>query len=226
MRLRGWMATAVAVNLAACGGQPVWEGSIVDSAGVTIVTNTDMPLWSEGEQWTLVEELRIGSIEGDPDFQFGQVGWIAVGRDKSVYVLDTQAQDVKHYSSDGAFLGRFGGPGGGPGEIGTGAGLGSVFILMAEGDTLLVPDAANQRVNMYSADGESLGSFPLTFADGLTLAWRGTATGAIARQVRPLQLPNQPAVDSMDFVVVHYADGTVRDTIMRFPSGGSFSFAP
>ena len=28
----------------------------------------------------------------------------------------------------------------------------------------------------------------------------------------------------MDFVVVHYADGTVRDTIMKFPSGGSFSF--
>jgi hypothetical protein len=220
MRTKQWAAGAVVIALsAACAPDTAWQGTITDSAGVTIVANTHQGLWAEGERWTLQEDLRIGVQDGDPDYMFGQIGWLAVGAG-SIYVLDAQAQNIKRYAMDGTYMSTFGGPGGGPGELGAGA----VFMLLGAGDTLIVPDMQNQRLNFYSADGAALGSSPLLLTEGLPLAWRGTAGGVLAKQVRPLDLPNQPARDSMDAVLALGGDGSVQDTLLRIPSGGTLSF--
>lgn len=214
----GVVLLAVAAGCATGGSD--WEGSVTDSAGVTIVANTEQGMWGEGDAWSLTEELKIGALD-DPDYQFAQIGFIAVDGHGSMYVLDAQAQQIQVYDEAGTYLRTIGGPGAGPGELGPGA----VFVLIGPGDTLLVPDMGNQRVNLYGADGESHGSFPLSFQDdGIPLAWRGTASGVVARQMRPLALPGQPAVDSMDFVVAQSFDGTAGDTLMKFTSGGTFSF--
>jgi hypothetical protein len=92
-------------------------------------------------------------------------------------------------------------------------------VLIAPGDTLLVPDLQNRRVNRYLADGTSLGSFPLALERGLPAAFRVTAARAIVMQLRPLALPNMPAPDTMDAIVVIEPSGEIRDTIMKFPSG-------
>jgi hypothetical protein len=219
LRLEVGMATALFVAAACAGGETEWAGSMTDSAGVMLVTNPEVGVWSEADRWTVVEELRIGS-EGDPDYQFGQVGWIAVGGDGGIYVLDAQGQHIKAFSAAGQFARVIGRPGSGPGELGQGA----VFLVMAPGDTLLVPDVGNQRLNRYAADGTSLGSVRLSFEDGIPLAWRGTASGLVAGQVRPMGLPNMAARDSMDAIVTRGPDGQVRDTLLRFPSGQTFSF--
>jgi hypothetical protein len=92
----------LAACLAACGGEESrWAGTMSDSAGVTIVSNTDVGIWGPGEGWALEEELRIGAVEGAPEYQFGQVSRIAVDSKGRIFVLDGQAQHIQVYSPDG-----------------------------------------------------------------------------------------------------------------------------
>jgi hypothetical protein len=204
-------------SIVACSAEDRWTGTVTDSAGVTIVANTDRGMWGEGEGWTLEEELRIGTLEGDLEYQFGQIGLIAVdGRDR-IFVLDAQARDVRVFSSDGKYEQTIGQPGEGPGELG--AQVGALF--MGPGDTLLIPDLANQRVNRYAPDGTSLGSFPLRIENGIPMSIVATRTGVVAEQVRAISLPDLPARDSLDVIVTLATDGSVIDTLMRFPPGAS-----
>lgn len=206
---------AMATLLAGCGGGSRWTGTITDSAGVAIVANTNQGVWSPSEGWTLEEDLRIGMVEGDPTYQFGQIGFIAVDSRGEIYVTDLQTQNIRVFSPQGEHLRTIGRPGAGPGELSPGA----AFVLIAPGDTLLVPDLQNRRVNRYLADGTSLGSFPVALERGLPAAFRVTAARAIVMQLRPLALPNMPAPDTMDAIVVIEPSGEIRDTIMKFPSG-------
>jgi len=205
------------ISIAACSGAESWTGTVTDSAGVAIVTNTDQGMWGRGEGWTLEEELRIGSLEGDQEYQFGQIGLIAIDSRDRMFVLDMQARDVRVFSPDGTYEQTIGKPGSGPGELG--AQVGALF--MGPGDTLLIPDLANQRVNRYAPDGTSLGSFPLRLETGLPMSIVATRTGVVAEQVRPISLPDRPARDSLDFIVTLATDGSVLDTLMRFSPGAS-----
>ena len=206
---------ALAALLTGCGGGSQWTGTITDSAGVAIVANTDQGVWGPSEGWMLTEDLRIGMVEGDPTYQFGQIGFIAVDSRGEIYVTDLQTQNIRVFSPQGEHLRTIGRPGAGPGELSPGA----AFVLIAPGDTLLVPDLQNRRVNRYLADGTSLGSFPIALERGLPAAFRVTPARAIVMQLRPLALPNMPAPDTMDAIVVIEPSGEIRDTIMKFPSG-------
>lgn len=211
-------AFGMLVAVACSGGGGGWTGTMTDSAGITIVTNTDQGLWTEATGWTVEEELRIGSLEGDPNYQFGQIGFVAVGSDGGMYITDVQAQHVRAFTAAGDFERIIGGPGGGPGELGPGA----IYLLMGPGDTLIVPDMANRRVNRYTLDGASHGSFPLELERGIPLNWRPTV-GGFAEQVRPLGLPDLPRGDGNDAILLMANDGTVLDTLLKIPSGGTFN---
>lgn len=219
------LLTPLAVACGEGGGE--WAGTITDSAGVAIVSNPGEGAWGRDEAWTLEEELRIGAMEGQPDFQFGEVGGLAVDAEGRIYVLDRQAQRIQVYSPAGEYLHTIGGPGGGPGELGQmmGGGAGGGGIHMAAGDTLLALDMANQRVNLYGPDGSSLGSFRLSLEDGMPVAFRATSSGVIAEQVRPFTLPGQEATANPADVIVRLgASGEVMDTLLEFPSGETFRF--
>ena len=218
--LRVALAATVVIAVAGCGGGGnAWTGTITDSAGVTVVQNPDQGTWSPSAAWRLEEELRIGETEGSPEYQFGQVGTIGVGSDGSMYVIDVQAQQVRVFSPDGEFLRSFGRPGAGPGEIGAGA----AFVLVGAGDTVLVPDLANRRINRYAADGTPLGSVPIEIEKGLPMAFRATPSGQILVQIRSLSLPDRPAPDTLDRIVRLTAAGDVADTLLEFPSGGTLN---
>jgi hypothetical protein len=154
-------------------------------------------------------------VEGDPTYQFGQIGFIAVDSRGEIYVTDTQTQNIRVFNPQGEYLRTIGRPGAGPGELSPGA----AFVLIAPGDTLLVPDLQNRRVNRYLADGTSLGSFPIALERGIPAVFRVTPSRTIVMQMRPLALPNMPVPDSMDAIVVLDPSGEVRDTVMKFPSG-------
>ena len=47
------------------GGDGSWSGSISDSAGVVMVSNTNQGIWSSSSQWTLEQELRIGTVRAN-----------------------------------------------------------------------------------------------------------------------------------------------------------------
>ncbi len=221
MRSHEACAAVLAVLLvAACSsGEGRWTGTVTDSAGIAIVSNPTDGVWTSSNRWTLEEELRIGTIEGNPEYQFGQIGFIAVDSHGRLFVIDAQAQHVRVFSSDGQYEQTIGRPGSGPGELGPQA----ISLYMGPGDTLLIPDLGNQRVNRYAPDGSSIGSFRLEFEKGLPMAINATRSGAIAVQLRPLALPDQPARDSMDAIVILATDGSVTDTLMKFPSGGTLN---
>jgi hypothetical protein len=220
MRLHQLCAVALtAVIAAACaGGGGEWAGTITDSAGVAIVSNPAEGMWTESEVWTVEEELKIGTLEGDPDYMFGQIGFLTVDSNGRIFVLDAQAQQVKVYSPDGVYEQTIGARGSGPGEL-----LGATFVLMGPGDTLVVPDLRNLRINRYAPDGSSLGSSPLDLQQGIPTVFQGTPSGVLVRQVRQFAFPGQPEIeDPHDAIVTFAVDGTVLDTLLRFPSGETF----
>lgn len=209
-----------AFAIVGCAQDAPWAGSIVDSAGVQIVQNPDVGIWGPDDAWSLQEDLRIGAIDGDVEHQFGSIGGIAVDSKSRIFVLDAQARNVRVFAKDGTYEQTIGQPGSGPGELGAVA-----TLFVGPGDTLLVPDFGNQRVNRYAPDGASLGSFPLRFEQGIPMAINATRTGVIVEQLRPLSRPDRPAPDTLDVIVTLGTDGSVLDTITTFPSGGALDLS-
>jgi 6-bladed beta-propeller len=226
MRSRLFTVAVLAV-VAACAGDSTsaWQGSITDSAGIAIVRNPAEPLWGPGEAWTFTEALRIGTAEGEPEYQFGMIAAgssIVVASDGRVVVLDMQGQHLKVFTATGTYERTIGGPGGGPGEIAPGASA----VLIAPGDTLVVSDIGNQRANLYLLDGTFVRSFSLSFAEGIPFRWEVGADGRIVNQIRRLNLPGTTGpVDTTDVIAIRHLDGSLGDTLMRVPSGRSFSFS-
>ena len=206
--------------VASCGsGESRWAGTITDSAGVAIVSNPDVGMWAEADGWTVEEELRIGAVEADREYQFGDIVGITVDSHGRIFILDGQAQHIKVFSPDGEYEQTIGGPGGGPGEL-----QGADFLLMGPGDTLVVYDTPNQRVNLYAPDGSSAGSFRMTGEEGLRWTVKASSSGVVAEQIRPYPWADEPVQNPMDVIVIRATDGTITDTLIEFPSGKMLSF--
>ena len=82
-----------------------------------MVQNTDDPLWAPEEEWRVVEDLRIGSATSDGPDLFGLVYSFDVDAWGRILVLDDQAQEVRVFDREGAFVRTVGGKGEGPGEF-------------------------------------------------------------------------------------------------------------
>ncbi len=113
-------------------------GTVADSAGVTIVSNSKDGVWQPGEAWTLEEELRIGVTDGDPNYVFGRITGICVEAEWQIYVVDGQAARVSVYDADGVYQHTFGEKGAGPGQFGNLIGP----CLEGPGDSLVIPDSS------------------------------------------------------------------------------------
>ena len=156
MHLIRWaspLAVAV-VSLAGCGGEagtrdatPVVERETIGDT--TIVRTVSGSVW--GDTARLVEDLRIGALEGTEELTFGRIEQLAVGRDGSIFVFDGQAIAIRQFDSTGRFVRTVGRRGQGPGEH-------RLILGMEElsDGRLAAYDVQNQRVNLYSlADGSS-----------------------------------------------------------------------
>ena len=215
--------TAAGLLLTACGGDGAreWQGTVTDSAGVEVVSNTGSGLWASDEGWTVQQDLVIGTAEGDPDYQFGQIAGLDVGDDGRVYVTDQQAQQIRVFSSEGEFLTTLGQPGSGPGELSPA--VGQVFVT--PGDTVVVPDLGLQRLSRYSPTGETLESTPLPMTEGLPVKWMEAPDNSLVQQSMVMQLPGQQEVEQKNLLLRRSPDGEVLDTVMEMPMGGTVSFA-
>ncbi|MFC1575438.1 hypothetical protein ACFL5A_02165 [Gemmatimonadota bacterium] len=185
---------------------------------MTIVSNADLGVWAAGEEWTFVEELRIGVQEGSPEYQFGNIQDVTVDSNGRIFALDGIARHIQVYSSDGVYEQTLGAEGSGPGELRSGAAL-----LMGQGDTLLVPDRQLLRFNRYGPDGSTLGSFPMMLEEGSPWAFEATPSGLAGVQIRLLGLPGQvTAGEPRDFIVLLSTEGMITDTLLSYPIGHFF----
>jgi hypothetical protein len=217
MNRRFGITALLAIVAQACGvgAETAWQGTITDSAGVAIVENPALGMWTPEQAWTVTEALRIGTAEGEPEYQFGALTGLAVAGDGRIVVLDGQGRHLKVFAPHGKYERTIGGPGGGPGEIGAAG----AQIVMAPGDTLVVSDFGNQRVSLYLVDGTFVRSFPQNFADGMAFRWEVADDGRIVAQLRRFAFPGSTAPpDTMDAIVVRRLDGSTGDTLMRVPS--------
>jgi len=205
-----------AILLQACdrGGDP-WQGSVTDSAGVTLVRNPATPVWASGEAWTVTEELRIGTVAGQPEYQFGQITFLDVAHDGTIYVMDMQAREVRAYDPEGTYLRTIGGPGSGPGELSQQA----PFVFVDREGGLVVPDMGNQRVSRYGPGGEPAGSFPIQMQSGVPTRWMLDRSGRLMAQLRGLDIPGMAALSEGDPIVVYDTTGAVTDTVAILPKG-------
>ena len=215
----GAVLFAAACGGGADGGATAWSGTVEDSAGVQIVRNSLEPIWGEGEAWGFEDVLTIGEAAGDPDYQFGQIAGLDVTSGGRILVLDNLAQHIKVYSPEGTFEQTIGQAGSGPGEFGPGAAM----LMVGTADTVIVPDAGNQRVNIILLDEGEHTSFPLRFEEGIPMRWQVSNTGVLATQRRALNLPNQEEVN-VDLIARQAYDGTITDTLATPPRGETFSF--
>lgn len=224
---RAWLTMSAMVPFfVACSGGDgsSWAGTLTDSAGVEIVANPATGIWGPDEAPTIIEELKIGTAGGDPDYQFGAIASVDIGSDGTIYVLDQQSQQVRAFDRDGTFLHTIGGPGSGPGELSQVL----VALVVTAGDTLFVPDMGHQRITRFTADGGTVGSFPIPMTEGIPIRWQIGADGRIVQQVRIMNLPGQTetVVDPKDLLLERDPTGAIRDTVMVLPSGESFQMGP
>ena len=171
------LLSGLGVLLAGCGGgtgEPAFQ--VRDSSGVEIVESF-RPLWGPGEGRRFAAEpiLRIGVVEGDPDYQFVEVTGVAKLADGTVVVADFGSQNVRFFDSEGRIKMTFGGAGDGPREFqGLSAmGLGPdgriwLYDFMLRRITWL--DAIGDMADLTSLDPEPPMLHPLgVLADGTFL---------------------------------------------------------
>lgn len=216
------IAVLVWAGAACAGGErdgPIggaWGGSVVDSAGVTVVHNPAAGSWRDDEAWTLTEELRIGSFGADPDYQFAQIGSIVPNSRGEILVMDRQVRKLSFYSEAGEFIRAVGTPGQGPGEFGRGV----TDVFVGPGDTLLVPDPRNRRVHRLGPEGELLGSEPLDLERYRPLRFRGSATtGRAAVQLRPAGVLVADDAATLDQLALLEPSGAVGMTLLQVRAG-------
>ena len=91
---------------------------------------------------------------GAGDGEFGStVAGVAVRQSTGdVYVVDAAADRVQRFDADGGYLGQFGTPGTGDGELTLGGASAGVAVDQASGD-VFVGDTANNRIQRFSATG-------------------------------------------------------------------------
>lgn len=67
--------------------------------------------------WELTEDLRIGALDGPPELTFASIAGLEVDDYGRIWVLDSQAGELRVFDSDGSHLRTIGREGQGPGEF-------------------------------------------------------------------------------------------------------------
>jgi hypothetical protein len=143
---------------AACAGgdaatETGWRAA-VDTIGDTIAVRTVSGMvWPDTAR--LVEEIRIGSMDGADAYVFGEPSALALGPAGEIVVLDAQVPVVRVYGPDGVHRVDLGRKGGGPGEYERPDG-----IAVLQDGRVAVRDPGNGRIVLFSLDGETAGGFP------------------------------------------------------------------
>lgn len=212
---------AIACGGGASGSDTAWDGVIRDSAGIEIVENFGAPLWPAGPDWQFTQDLRIGAIDGPPEYQFGKITGLQVLSDGRIVVVDALACNVRFFTPEGAHELTIGRKGQGPGELGSG----DHMLLLGPGDTLLIGDySQNRRVHVLAPDGTWLESFPMLAHDGYTAGYwaSGERTGRLTSLHSPILQSDGSRSDTLDIVLERDVHGGIVDTLARLPSRYSF----
>jgi hypothetical protein len=209
-----------ALTILACGGgsEPAveWDGAVRDSAGVRIIENFGTAIWPEGPDWRFTKDLKIGALDGPPEYQFGNIAGLQVLSDGRIVVVDAMTYNVRFFAPDGSYIRTVLRKGQGPGELGSGGHM----LLRGPGDTLLVGDGGAGRVHVLAPDGTYLETFSTLPKDGYTGGYwaSGPRTGRLTSMHRPIRLSDGTLPDTLEILLERDVHGGIVDTLARLPS--------
>lgn len=201
-----------------------WMPTLLFAQEPLVVVADHDPAW--GATPTLVEELRIGVLEGDPDLVFGRIRGVAVDTGGVMWVADSQGPSLRRYGPDGSFLGQVGRAGEGPGEF---EGLSGVRRLDSE--HMAVWDAHAGRISTFDLEGRFVRSIDhyvgVLYADDVFVV---DDDGSFL--VRVVRLPSRPDPDlpRRGLWLKLGQDGTLRDSVpvprreRTVPGGRTYPF--
>ena len=184
------------VTLAGCGDNappPGWT-TVRDTLPSGTIRVTNVPSPDASPTWTLVEELRVGTVEGAGPDAFGRLKSLVVLEDGRFAVLDSQAQELRVFEPDGAHLATHGRKGEGPGEFANATGL-----MLDPRGRIWVPDTRNGRMSVFDPEDGFVESFP--FADAnFNATWNGAMVNG-NRIYRPWRSGNRRRLHVYDFTM-------------------------
>jgi len=130
-------------------GNGDWDGT-VDTlpSGTMVVSNPSYGVWDSSSAWRAVEELRIGTLEGSGPDLFGGIAALEVDDAGRIYVLESQAQELRVFDTSGEWVRTIGREGGGPGEFRQAIGM-----AWAPDGNLWVVDPGNSRISVFDTTG-------------------------------------------------------------------------
>lgn len=154
----------------------------------------------------------MGALDDVEEATFGSIRHVAVAKDGSIFLYDSQVPGIFRFDSTGRLAASIGRKGEGPGEYSD-----DVAGMIVSGERLLVADPGNSRLSAFALDGTyqtSLGKI-----SGLRSLFRPTIapgpSGGVATQVltvRPepgVKIPTPWPIG----LEVRTAEGAVIDTI-------------
>lgn len=122
---------------------PDTEVRITVEDGVTIVENPGLHI-ADSTTWRLdtTDVVRIGVVEGPPEYMIGRLAGMLRRPDGTILVADAIAHEIRVFDERGRFVRKVGRAGEGPGEYGM------LHSLYARGDSIAVLDNEGGRVTM------------------------------------------------------------------------------
>lgn len=194
--IRSARAAVKCVLLLGIGGACAQEQRPVSEAGIV----------------ELEMDLRIGSVYGAEETQFGDISALAVDDAGSVYVGDGTNYEVRKFDRNGAFVMSLGGRGSGPGEFTSVSG-----VAVLEDGRVAVVDREERRVSLFDpSTGEYAGQWTVP-SQWLTWARhrivRRSAGGAYLALAPRMALDGTPVRWPRPVFVAVDAGGSVVDTI-------------
>ncbi len=147
---------SVIMLLVFCGGQSKgWKGTIEELDGITVVKNPREPMYGN-EVFSIEEDLKIGEVEGDENYMFNVIIYLAVDDEGNIYVADSGEKHIKVFDANGEFIRVFGRAGQGPGEFGR---IWDIHINAK--NELMVIDGRHRKIQYFSLDGEFIRAIDL-----------------------------------------------------------------
>ena len=137
-------------------------------SGAVLVTNT--PAADPSPTLMLVEELRVGSLEGGRPESFAALKGLVALPGGGFAVLDSQAQEIRVFGADGSHVATHGRPGEGPGEFVDATGL----MLDPQG-RIWAADPRGARMSVFDPVDGFLESFRYQYMVR-GFIWAGTMT--------------------------------------------------
>jgi hypothetical protein len=178
---RRTLPTLLGAILTACAsGDAVPAGfEITDSAGIVLVRNP-VELVDTSRVPRLTPDLRLGVVDGAPEYQFARITRIVEGSGGEIYVVDREPLSVRVFDPAGQHVRTIGRSGPGPGELDN-----PVALRVTPGDTLHILDGSGFRgfrLHEFAPDGRFLETRTLVGAWGLVNDWAISDTGQITVQ--------------------------------------------